>query len=174
MTGSSPLAATQLDTDGALWLGRCRFSSVVSKNDFSLCSPKENRHTVHKKAMKPFESDPACQEDDKGMRDPFDGRSGVDRVAQRRRRDKKKQFLEIPVFMQASSFYQRSSRGQTGSESILAVTNNNSSPLWVPKQAQNPKERELMIYLLKYFFFYANGFTLGMHHKEGFQTTAAR
>lgn len=23
VTGSSPLAATQLDTDGALWLGRC-------------------------------------------------------------------------------------------------------------------------------------------------------
>lgn len=98
MTGSSPLAATQLDTDGALWLGRCRFSSVVSKNDFSLCSPKENRHTVHKKAMKPFESDPACQEDDKGMRDPFDGRSGVDRVAQRRRRDKKKNSFSRSLF----------------------------------------------------------------------------
>lgn len=30
VTGSSPLAATQLDTDGALWLGRCHDSQVQS------------------------------------------------------------------------------------------------------------------------------------------------
>lgn len=66
--------------------------------------------------------------------DNDDDNSSVDRVVQKRRQEK--QFSEISVFIQPSSSYQCFSCSQRGSESILAVTSNNSSPRWVPIQAQ--------------------------------------
>lgn len=94
-----------------------------------------------------FESDSANQGPDKERRHLFGNVSddddnssggGVDRVVQKRRQEK--QFSKISVFVQPSTFYQCFFPcRQRGSESILAVTSNNSSPHWVPIQAQNLK-----------------------------------